>query len=432
MTRPALWLNDPLAADLLRRTGWPALYDITDDWLLADRSPREHDRLVASERYLLDHCRQVVVCSPRLLETKSPGRAERVTLVPNAVDVDAYLADTPRPDDLPSGPVVLYVGTLHRDRLDVDLCAALASGLLGTATFVLVGPVALDAADQTLLTGAGAVLLGAREHTTIPAYLKNADVLVVPHVVTEFTDSLDPIKVYEYLAAARPVVSTPVAGLPRPRTRRPWASPSRPAFVACRCEHSLTREVAAPADARVATWDERAAGHGPGARRGPRRRRTSSSPRRPLRHLSDDMGTAGFPRRALRTTAAPAPASTPARSAPARVAPATRLRTQPVRRPASVDARAVQALAQGAEHVSSMARRRVATQVVAAEPEHPAQQHDVVALRVVRGSGGRNDDPWRTRPRCGRPPPRERTSRPSPARVNRRPMSLSSRALVPG
>ena len=71
---------------------------------------------------------------------------------------------------------------------------------------------ALDAADQTLLTGAGAVLLGAREHTTIPAYLKNADVLVVPHVVTEFTDSLDPIKVYEYLAAARPVVSTPVAG----------------------------------------------------------------------------------------------------------------------------------------------------------------------------------------------------------------------------
>ena len=84
---------------------------------------------------------------------------------------------------------------------------------------MLVGPVALDAADQTLLTGAGAVLLGAREHTTIPAYLKNADVLVVPHVVTEFTDSLDPIKVYEYLAAARPVVSTPVAGFRELRTR---------------------------------------------------------------------------------------------------------------------------------------------------------------------------------------------------------------------
>ena len=71
---------------------------------------------------------------------------------------------------------------------------------------------ALGADDQARLTDAGALLLGAREHTAVPAYLKNADVLVVPHVVTEFTDSLDPIKVYEYLAAGRPVVSTPVAG----------------------------------------------------------------------------------------------------------------------------------------------------------------------------------------------------------------------------
>jgi glycosyltransferase involved in cell wall biosynthesis len=206
---PVLWLNDPLSADLLRRTGWPALYDITDDWLLADRPPREHDRLVEGEEYLLAHCRHVVVCSPRLLETK---RAERVTLVQNAVDLDAYQGDLPRPADLPPGKVVLYVGTLHRDRLDVGLSAALARGLDGKATLVFVGPVALDAPDRERLTDAGAPLLGPREHTTIPAYLTHADVLVVPHVVSAFTDSLDPIKVYEYLAAARPVVSTAVAG----------------------------------------------------------------------------------------------------------------------------------------------------------------------------------------------------------------------------
>ena len=209
MSEPRLWVNDPSAAEILRRTQWPALYDITDDWLLAERSPREHARMVDDEDYLLTHCRDIVVCSPRLLETK---HAERVTLIPNAVDVDAYRDAAARPGDLPSGPVVLYVGTLHRDRLDVDLCASLAAGLRGTASFVLVGPVALDAADRDLLADAGILLLGAREHTAIPAYLKNADVLVVPHVVTEFTDSLDPIKVYEYLAAGRPVVSTPVAG----------------------------------------------------------------------------------------------------------------------------------------------------------------------------------------------------------------------------
>ena len=131
MTRPVLWLNDPLAADLLRRTGWPALYDITDDWLLADRSPREHDRLVESERYLLDHCRQVVVCSPRLLETKSTRAAGAGDAGPERRGRRRLPGRRAAPGRPAPRPVVLYVGTLHRDRLDVDLCATLAGGLSG-------------------------------------------------------------------------------------------------------------------------------------------------------------------------------------------------------------------------------------------------------------------------------------------------------------
>ena len=67
---------------------------------------------------------------------------------------------------------------LHRDRLNVDLCVALAGAVKDSAAFVLVGPVALDAQDQDRLKTAGALLLGSRDHTTIPAYLKSADVLV--------------------------------------------------------------------------------------------------------------------------------------------------------------------------------------------------------------------------------------------------------------
>jgi glycosyltransferase involved in cell wall biosynthesis len=248
MTSPGLWLNDPQSAHLLERTGWPALYDITDDWLLADRSPAEHEQLVENERFLLARCQQVVVCSPRLLETK---HAEHVTLVQNAVDLDAYRGDLRRPSDLPTRRVALYVGTLHRDRLDVDLSVELARALAGEATLTFVGPVALDDADRDRLTGAGAVLLGPREHAGIPAYLKNADVLVVPHVVTAFTESLDPIKVYEYLAAGRPVVSTPVAGF---RDLVPVAS--GPDFVDA-VRRSLD-DGEAPGVADIASWDDRA------------------------------------------------------------------------------------------------------------------------------------------------------------------------------
>ena len=55
-------------------------------------------------------------------------------------------------------------------------------------------------------------LLGPRPYTVVPAYLQHADVVIVPHIVSPFTDSLDPIKAYECLAVGRPTIATPVAG----------------------------------------------------------------------------------------------------------------------------------------------------------------------------------------------------------------------------
>jgi glycosyltransferase involved in cell wall biosynthesis len=214
MTAPNLWVNDPTGALLVAATHWPALYDVTDDWTLADRPAAQLDRVRAQEHVLLERCAEVVVCSPELAASKGADRA--VTLVPNGVDTAAYRASHERPGDLPPARVALYAGTLHADRLDVDLCIDLCTALEGLAggpgRLALVGPDALEHRDTERLRDAGAIVLGARPSADVPAYLQHADVLVVPHVVTPFTDSLDPIKLYEYAAAGRPVVSTPVAG----------------------------------------------------------------------------------------------------------------------------------------------------------------------------------------------------------------------------
>lgn len=211
MRRPVLWVNDPKWAGLLE-TGWPAIYDITDDWVEADRSSREHDRIVVNEDRLMRDCAVVVVCSKGLERTKS--RIRRVELVQNAVDVDWYRKEQPRPDDLPQPPVVLYVGTLHEDRLDVLLCRRIAERLPEVGgRLVFVGPNALSETNSlSLLSSAAISLLGPRPHTTIPGYLQHADILLVPHLVDDFTESLDPIKLYEYEAVERPIASTPVAG----------------------------------------------------------------------------------------------------------------------------------------------------------------------------------------------------------------------------
>lgn len=215
MPVPLLWLNDPSAITLSMRSGWPTLYDMTDDWLTADRPTAELSRVAAAERHLLAHATEVVACSPELLRRKSPSRAPDrtpITLIRNAVDTAAYRRPSLRPADLPRGPVAVYVGTLHEDRIDVALCERTARTLGAEVTLVLVGPNALATEASERLRRAGVALLGPRAHKDVIGYLQHADALVVPHVVTPFTDSLDPIKLYEYQAAGRPVVSTPVAG----------------------------------------------------------------------------------------------------------------------------------------------------------------------------------------------------------------------------
>ena len=214
-TDPVLWINDPGLAELVEITGWPALYDITDDWLAADRTASELARLARHERLLLERASEVVVCSAELKRRKSalrPVERHPIVLIPNAVDVAAYRRPRSRPDDLPVGRTAVYAGTLHADRFDVALTAQTARELAGDATVVLVGPNALTESAVETLVGSGVVLLGPRSPDELVGYLQHADALVVPHIVDAFTDSLDPIKLYEYQAVGRPVVSTPVAG----------------------------------------------------------------------------------------------------------------------------------------------------------------------------------------------------------------------------
>lgn len=207
---PALWINDASFSALLS-AGWPTLYDITDDWLLASGPPRVRRRLAENETRLLQESDAVVVCSLALAESRRRHRGG-LHVVPNAVDVEHFATPRARPSDLPPAPVAVYVGTLHDDRIDVDLVERLASDL-PEVHFAFVGPDSLSSGSAARLERhANVALLGARPYEEVPGYLQHADVVVVPHVVSPFTESLDPIKAYECLAVGRPTVATPVAG----------------------------------------------------------------------------------------------------------------------------------------------------------------------------------------------------------------------------
>ena len=186
------------------------MYDVTDDWLAAPSLASEKSRLAALDETARHDAEAVVVCSPTLAARLEPPRP--VTVVPNAVDVEHFRRSQPRPADLPEGPVAVYVGSLHEARVDVGLVDELARSL-PEVSVVLVGPDSLEGRSRAMLAAHSNVsFLGARPYALVPAYLQHANVIVVPHAVNAFTESLDPIKAYECLASGTPTVATPVAG----------------------------------------------------------------------------------------------------------------------------------------------------------------------------------------------------------------------------
>jgi len=251
-TNPVLWLNDAGLTELSGRTAWPLLYDITDDWQSAETTRRERRRLVEREELLLARAAEVVVCSPELVRRR--GEVRPVTLIPNAVDTAHFTVPRARPEDLPPGPVAVYVGTLHEHRLDVDLVVRLAREL-PDLPLVLVGPNALTPANTARLAShANVHLLGSRPYGEVPGYLQYADVVIIPHVVTEFTESLDPIKAYEVAVTGRPTVATAVAGFRDLGGSVVVADRERfPAEV-----RRLLREPPATEPVDVASWGDRA------------------------------------------------------------------------------------------------------------------------------------------------------------------------------
>lgn len=215
---PLLWLNPHDAVHMAGKMQETAvLYDITDDWSSLTQSPTARERTRAQDAELCRRADAVIVCSERLYALKR-GKTQRLFLIPNGVDAQHYrqvLDGTgPLPDSSArwSKPVLGYTGTLHPDRVDVALLERLAERM-SAGCIVLIGPDLLPAEAWARLQKQGNVFYaGTFPYAELPAIMRAFDVCIVPHQVTPFTESLNPIKLWEYLAAGKPIVSTDVAG----------------------------------------------------------------------------------------------------------------------------------------------------------------------------------------------------------------------------
>jgi glycosyltransferase involved in cell wall biosynthesis len=265
MTAPVLWLNPHHAVSMVGRLGESAvIYDITDDWTQFDQSSRETRLIVAQDEELCRRADAVIVCSERLFQKKRP-LAPNLHLIPNGVHVDHYDRvldrNLPKPPETASWrkPVLGYTGTVHPSRVDVDLIVKTARSF-PDGCVALVGPDFLPPSDAARLDALGNVhRVPPVPYSRIPDYMRAFDVCIVPHRTTAFTESLNPIKLWEYLAAGKPIASTMVPGF-RDYPRLVHLGADTDGFIAA-IDEALREDASTPAlrreEARNHSWDKR-------------------------------------------------------------------------------------------------------------------------------------------------------------------------------
>jgi glycosyltransferase involved in cell wall biosynthesis len=269
---PALWVTYPLPLNEPPSGKRPAVvYDCMDRWTDfpdVQSDPKSLLLVEKAEQALLDRA-DVVLCSAAgLYASKRATAAGPVTLVRNGADVEHFApTGRPTPGDLARlpRPIVGYVGAVAEW---VDFKLIREAALSRPAwSFVLVGPSFKgkpmgDSRELDLISELPNVyLMGPRPYNEVPAYLEAFDVATIPFKLNGLTEDTNPIKVYEYLAAGVPVVSTDlpeVATLPHVRRVK-----DAPSFVAAceaasseRSDPGLIAERIEVADAN--SWEARA------------------------------------------------------------------------------------------------------------------------------------------------------------------------------
>lgn len=211
-----VWINHPYQLEEVGLVEEKLLvYDCFDDYLCRDKGKRLIN-LKQRENTFLSRADVVFVVSEELLKMMQ-GRKKNVHLVANGVDVDLFAKAMDPDTEIPLGidtlphPIIGFVGKVAA-WLDFVLLAKLAiSHPEWSLAFVGMHDGEKKLSDipgyQLFRKAQNVYFFGPKPHKCLPGYLKAFDVCVIPYLLEGQVPSSSPLKLYEYLATGKPIVS---------------------------------------------------------------------------------------------------------------------------------------------------------------------------------------------------------------------------------
>lgn len=239
-----LWFYTPMAFGFANHLKPQAIvYDCMDELSAFKFAPPE---LLENEEKLYQKADLVFTGGQSLYEAKK-NRHKRVYAFPSSIDAAHFqqarnTTEEPEDQKLIAHPKLGYVGVID-ERIDIGLLEKMAE-LRPDWQFVMIGPV-VKIREEDLPRAANIHYLGGKDYKDLPKYLSGWDVALMPFAMNESTEFISPTKTPEYLAAGKPVVSTPIRDVVRPYGEMNLVRIASNAeeFVAA-CEEALTEDAA--------------------------------------------------------------------------------------------------------------------------------------------------------------------------------------------
>ena len=211
---PVLWYYTPMMLPLSRHIEASAVvYDCMDELSAFKFAPPEMTQLEAE---LMSRADVVFTGGYSLYEAKQ-GRHDNIHPFPSSVEREHFKQarsglNQPSAQSAVAGPRLGFYGVID-ERMDLELLAAVADARPDWS-LVLVGPV-VKIAEQDLPRRPNIHYMGQQSYDDLPAFLSGWDVALMPFAINDSTRFISPTKTPEYLAAGRPVVSTPIRDVVR-------------------------------------------------------------------------------------------------------------------------------------------------------------------------------------------------------------------------
>lgn len=218
ITRPLIWVACPPASEVApMMDGAGMVYQRVDRYECYPGVDRQ--RVVSWDRRGKEDGDLTVFCSASMMSLEQ-DQCRNAAWLDHGVDAERFIAAgdgaTAVPDDLAEfpRPRVGFVGGIDPHTFDGAMVRDVAARL-PHVSFCLVGGCSIPRGWCEL---PNVHLLGQRDYEEIPAYMAACDALIMPWNASEWIRSCNPVKVKEYLAVGRPVVTTPFGEVERYRT----------------------------------------------------------------------------------------------------------------------------------------------------------------------------------------------------------------------